>query len=155
MLVWDICVANERFVASNRMGATSGVGNAYHSWIQLLICVGFVLLNLVFCVMCCRSLFCLFVLRSLVDPPGLKLEKIWLFWRKIVIFHTKCPNIVRASLRSVQFFLSTPPPLTWNPGSAPGFNTVSLCWSIAHFSTYELYKECSCENTVDDSRGNA
>jgi hypothetical protein len=36
----------------------------------------------------------------------------------IVIFHTKYPNNFRASLRSAQFFLSTPT-LTWNPGSAP------------------------------------
>jgi hypothetical protein len=28
----------------------------------------------------------------------LKLEKIWFFWRKIVIFHTKYPNNFRASL---------------------------------------------------------
>jgi hypothetical protein len=36
--------------------------------------------------------------------PPLKLEKIWFFWRKIVIFHTKYPKIFRASLRSAQFF---------------------------------------------------
>jgi hypothetical protein len=30
----------------------------------------------------------------------LKLEKNMIFWRKIVIFHTKYPNIVRASLRN-------------------------------------------------------
>jgi hypothetical protein len=41
-----------------------------------------------------------------------------IFWRKIVIFHTKYPNNFRASLRSVQFF-QVRPPLTWNPGSAP------------------------------------
>ena len=45
----------------------------------------------------------------------LKLEKIWFFWRKIVIFHMKYRTNFRASLRN---FLSTPP-LTWNPGSAP------------------------------------
>jgi hypothetical protein len=49
-------------------------------------------------------------------PPKIGKNKI--FWRKIVIFHTKYPNIFRASLRSAQFFLSAPP-LTWNPGSAP------------------------------------
>jgi hypothetical protein len=42
-----------------------------------------------------------------------------IFWRKIVIFHTKYPKNFRASLRSAQFFLSVPP-LTWNPTSAPG-----------------------------------
>ena len=50
-------------------------------------------------------------------PPPLKLEKMWFFWRKIVIFHTKYPTNVRASLRSAQFFKCAPP-LTWNPGSA-------------------------------------
>ena len=45
----------------------------------------------------------------------LKLEKIWFFLRKIVIFDTKYPKIFRASLRSALIFLSAPPPLTWNP----------------------------------------
>ena len=35
-----------------------------------------------------------------------------------MIFHTKYPKNVHASLRSAQFFLSAPP-LTLNPGSAP------------------------------------
>ena len=35
-----------------------------------------------------------------------------------MIFYTKYPKNVRASLRSVQFFYVRPP-LTWNPGSAP------------------------------------
>ena len=42
-----------------------------------------------------------------------------IYLRKIVIFHTKYPKNVSASLCSAQFFLSAPP-LTWNPGSAPG-----------------------------------
>ena len=50
--------------------------------------------------------------------PPLKLGKNMIFWRKIVIFHTKYPKIFRVSLRSAQFFLSAPP-LAWNPGSAP------------------------------------
>ena len=33
----------------------------------------------------------------------LKLDKM-IFWRKIVIFYTKYPKNVRASLRSAQFF---------------------------------------------------
>jgi hypothetical protein len=33
-----------------------------------------------------------------------KIEKNMIFWRKIVIFHTKYPNNFRASLRSAQFF---------------------------------------------------
>jgi hypothetical protein len=41
-------------------------------------------------------------------PP--KIGKNNIFWRKIVIFHTKYPKIVRASLRSAQFFLSAPLP---------------------------------------------
>jgi hypothetical protein len=36
--------------------------------------------------------------------PPLKLEKNMIFWRKIVIFHTKYPKHFRASLRSAQFF---------------------------------------------------
>jgi hypothetical protein len=35
-------------------------------------------------------------------PPKIGKNKI--FWRKIVIFHTKYPKIVRASLRSAQLF---------------------------------------------------
>ena len=34
----------------------------------------------------------------------LKNRKNMIFWRKIVIFHTKNPNNFRASLRSAQFF---------------------------------------------------
>ena len=41
---------------------------------------------------------------------SLKFEKIRFFWRKIVIFHTKYPKNVRASLRSAQFFLKYAPP---------------------------------------------
>jgi hypothetical protein len=37
------------------------------------------------------------------DAP-LKIGKNIIFWRKIVIFHTKYPNIFRASLRSAPFF---------------------------------------------------
>jgi hypothetical protein len=56
------------------------------------------------------------------------LIKNMIFWRKIVIFHTKYPKKFRASLRSTHFFLSAPPPtpLTWNPGSAPGSYNVLL-----------------------------
>ena len=41
-------------------------------------------------------------------PP--KIGKNMIFWRKIVIFHTKYSKMFRASLRSTQFFLSAPPP---------------------------------------------
>jgi hypothetical protein len=37
-------------------------------------------------------------------PPPPKIGKNKIFWRKIVIFHTKHPNNFRASLRSAQFF---------------------------------------------------
>jgi hypothetical protein len=47
-------------------------------------------------------------------PPS-AIGKNMIFWRKIVIFHTKYPQKFRASLRSAQFFLVPPP--TWNPGS--------------------------------------
>ena len=36
-------------------------------------------------------------------PPH-KIRKNMIFWRKIVIFHTKYPKNVRASLSSAQFF---------------------------------------------------
>jgi hypothetical protein len=41
-------------------------------------------------------------------PPS-KIGKNMIFWRKIVIFHTKYPKNFRASLRSAQIFLSAPP----------------------------------------------
>ena len=42
--------------------------------------------------------------------PPLKLEKNMIFWRKIVIFHTKYPNNFPLSLRSAQFFKCPPHP---------------------------------------------
>ena len=42
---------------------------------------------------------------------GAKIVKNMIFWRKIVIFHTKYPKNVRASLRSAQFFQVRPPNL--------------------------------------------
>jgi hypothetical protein len=53
-------------------------------------------------------------------PPP-KIGKNMICWRKIVIFHTKYPKNVRASLCSAHFFLSAAP-LTWNPGSAPAIS---------------------------------
>ena len=42
------------------------------------------------------------------DPGGVrsppKIEKNMIFWRKIVIFHTKYPKNFRARFRSAQFF---------------------------------------------------
>jgi hypothetical protein len=45
------------------------------------------------------------------EPPGgpPKIGKNMIFWRKIVIFHTKYPKHFRASLHSAQFFLTAPP----------------------------------------------
>jgi hypothetical protein len=37
-------------------------------------------------------------------PPPPKIEKNKIFWRKIVIFYTKYPQNIRASLRSAQLF---------------------------------------------------
>ena len=54
----------------------------------------------------------------LIIPPP-KIGKNMIFWRKIVIFHTKYPNNFRASLRPAQFFFKCAPLLTWNPGSVP------------------------------------
>ena len=56
-------------------------------------------------------------------PPP-KIGKNMIFWRKIVIFRTKYPKNFHASLRSAQFFLSVPPPLTWNPGSTPPMSII-------------------------------
>jgi hypothetical protein len=39
---------------------------------------------------------------------GAKLEQNMIFWRKIVIFHTKYPTNFRVSLRSAHFLLSAP-----------------------------------------------
>ena len=47
-----------------------------------------------------------------MGAPGARAPKIgkyMMFWRKIVIFHTKNPKKFRASLRSAQFLLSAPP----------------------------------------------
>ena len=43
-------------------------------------------------------------------PPPPKIGKNMIFLHKIVIFHTKYPKNVRASLRSAQFFYVRPPP---------------------------------------------
>ena len=43
--------------------------------------------------------------------PYPKIGKNVIFWRKIVIFHTKYPNNFRTFLRPAQFFLTAPPNL--------------------------------------------
>ena len=61
------------------------------------------------------------IMTTGADPGGRtpKIGKNMIFWRKIVIFHTTYHKNFRASLCSAQFF-SSAPPLTRNPGSAPG-----------------------------------
>ena len=92
-------------------------------------------------------------IRSGADPgegghmarAHLRLEKIWFFWRKIVIFHTKYPKNVRASLCSAQFFKCAP--LNWNPGSAPVWHILQRnpslflncgsCWYVVNLGSCE------------------
>ena len=53
-------------------------------------------------------------------PPArapTKIEKNMIFWRKIVIFHTKYPKFFAPPSAQRNFFKCAPP-LTWNPGSA-------------------------------------
>jgi hypothetical protein len=59
--------------------------------------------------------------------PPLKLEKIWFFWRKIVIFHTNYPKNFRASLRSAQFFQVRPPNLKTWIRPCIGMSCLTLC----------------------------
>ena len=57
-------------------------------------------------------------------PPLPKIGKNKIFWRKIVIFHTKYPKNVRASLRSAQFLSVRPPILiSW----------IRLCLRVYNF----------------------
>jgi hypothetical protein len=65
-------------------------------------------LLLVWCM--CFWQFCKVVKQAQIQggrtrvPPPLKLEKNMIFWRKIVIFHTKYPKKIRASLHLVSQF---------------------------------------------------
>ena len=52
-------------------------------------------------------------------PPS-PIEKNMIFWRKIVIFHTKYPKNLAPPFARRNFF-KCPLPLTWNPGSAPEY----------------------------------
>jgi hypothetical protein len=72
------------------------------------------------------------------DPPPLKLEKNMIFWRKIVIFHTKYPKYFHASIRSAQFFLSAPPPPNLKSRIHP-WNEFEK--SLAHHNTPSPYLE--------------
>jgi hypothetical protein len=55
--------------------------------------------------------------RRAPHPHPLTLENKKIVWHKIVICHTKYPNIFAPPSARRNFFKS---PLTWNPGSAPG-----------------------------------
>ena len=62
---------------------------------------------------------CDFVLLTTgIPPPPLKIGKNMIFLHKVLIFHTKYPQIFRTSLCSAKFFQC--PPITWNAGSTPG-----------------------------------
>jgi hypothetical protein len=54
---------------------------------------------------------------NIFAPPS-AIGKNMIFWRKIVIFHTKYPKACSRLPPLGRIFLITPP-LTWNPGSAP------------------------------------
>jgi hypothetical protein len=55
-----------------------------------------------------KSLFFTQNTPKMFTPPS-AIGKNKIFWRKIVIFHTKYPKNFRAFLRSAQIFLSAPP----------------------------------------------
>jgi hypothetical protein len=71
-------------------------------------------------------------------PP--KSRKNMIFWRKIVIFHTKYPKHFRTSLRSEQFFLSASP-LIWNPGCAPVRSGIRYACVQKNFAG-SVYTQC-------------
>ena len=52
-------------------------------------------------------------------PPPLKLEKIWFFGVKSWFFTRNTPKMFALPSTRRNFFKCAPPPLTWNPGSAP------------------------------------
>ena len=59
--------------------------------------------------------------RRAPPPPPPKIGKNMIFWRKIIFFHwheipQKCS---RLPPQGAIFLSAPPPPLTWNPGSAP------------------------------------
>ena len=66
-------------------------------------------------------------------PPPPKIGKNLIFWRKIVIFHTKYPkNVFKCA------------PLTWNPRSAPVFHNP---WSdILKLATISVIKQLFYRN---------
>jgi hypothetical protein len=66
-----------------------------------------------------------------IFTPPFAIGKNVIFWRKIVIFHTKYPkNFEPPSARHIFFKCASP--LTWNPGSAPAM--VALFMTIPNDS---------------------
>ena len=74
-----------------------------------------------------------------IFAPPFAIGKDMIFWRKIVIFHTKYPKNVRASLRSAQFLLNAPPPITWNPGSTPESSRTSVSRNSNYISVLKSF----------------
>ena len=68
------------------------------------------------CILYCYVIYCHLCRQqgriqwACIRRPPPKIWKSKIFLHKIVIFHTKYPNIFRASLRSAQFFKICPPP---------------------------------------------
>ena len=73
-------------------------------------------------------------------PPPPKIGKNMIFWRKIVIFHTKYPQKCSRLPPFGAIFLSAPP-LTWNPGSAPGY---CLSYGNRILIALQITSTCSC-----------
>ena len=90
---------------------------------------------------CVKSWFFTRNTSKMFAPPS-AIGKNMIFWRKIVIFHTKYPKYFRASLRSAQLCLCAPP-LTWNPGSAPD---VGLWLKLNRHVIYEIILENGAVN---------
>ena len=62
-------------------------------------------------------------------PPPLKLEKIWFFCVKSWFFTRNTPKFFAPPSARRNFLKCAPPPLTWNPGSAPVY-TISKYYRI-------------------------
>ena len=79
--------------------------------------------------------------KMFAPPSAIGKNKI--FWRKIVIFHTKYPKHFRASLRSVQFFKCAPPPkleILDPPWSFLLFTDIFVGIVLAEFFFYYVVK---------------
>ena len=76
-------------------------------------------------------------------PPS-AIGRNMIFWRKIVIFHTKYPKIFRASLRSAQFKCAPPPnlkswirPWSWYRSISVAPNYRHLVGLYIHLNWYQ------------------